>query len=173
MAATKTITLGLSEILVGKASPEGVMPKDLTKIGLTYKDTCKFVQDAGEVTEHFEEGNPAPIVRFVEKKTPKLTFSLMDASVQTLAAYVGGKVEKMGEPSAQVDTWKFNGTEDVEPKAIQVKTKQGLWIDIPNASIEAHINAEFSAKGIFLVEFEVTPLSVSADGAVRAYIPKK
>lgn len=172
MAVTKTITLGLSEILVGEANSGGVMPTSLTKIGLTYKDTCKFTQEAGEVTEHFEEGNPAPIVRFVEKKAPKLTFSIMDVSVQMLADYVGGKVEKMGDTGAQVDVWKFNGTEDVAPKAIKVKTKQGLCIEMPNASIEAHINAEFSAKGIFLVEFEVTPLSVAKDGAVRAYVPK-
>lgn len=173
MAAKKpTITLGLSEIRVGDAAPNGVMPTSLEKIGRTYKDTCKLTQEAGEVTEHFEENNPAPIIRFVEKKIPKLVFSIMDADVDALAAYVGGKVVETGSDPNKVRTWQFDGTEKVAPRSIQVRTKQGLYIDIPNGSIEAHINAEFSAKGIFLVEFEVTPLSVDKNGAIRAYVPK-
>lgn len=37
------ITLGLSQIMVGTAAPDGTMPTAaLTKIGKTYKDTCKM-----------------------------------------------------------------------------------------------------------------------------------
>ena len=50
------ITLGLSQIQVGDAAPNGTMPTTLAKIGKTYKDSAKISQDAADVTEHFEEG---------------------------------------------------------------------------------------------------------------------
>lgn len=167
------VTLGLSEIMVGKAAANGKMPAigEMKKIGKTYKDTAKINQEASEVTEHFEEGNAVPVVRKVNKKPPKLTFSIMDADIDALVAYVGGtKIEKSG---GQKTKWAFDGNEAVDNKAILVKSEQGLWFEMPNASIEAVINADMSAKGIFLVEFTVTPLAVDEGKALRAYDPKE
>lgn len=158
------ITLGLSQIKVGEAAPNGTMPTELTKIGKTYKDTCKIGQDAADVTEHFEEGKAAPEIRKKSRKIPKLTFSLMDADAQMLADYVGGEV--VG------GNWTYDGDELVAEKAILVETEQGLNFEIPNADIEAVINADMSAKGIFLVDFTVTPLAVEAGKAIRG-VPKK
>lgn len=90
-AKTSLITLGLCEIQVGAASPSGVMPDILAKIGKTYKDTAKIAQDSSDVTEHYEEGKAAPEVRRKARKIPALTFSIMDASVQDLIDYVGGE----------------------------------------------------------------------------------
>ena len=148
------ITLGLCQIKVGEAAQSGVMPANLTKIGKTYKDTAKIAQDAADVTEHFEEGMAAPEVRKKSKKIPKLTFSLMDSDAQMLADYVGGEVDSDGN-------WGYNGDELNANKAILVETEQGLDFKIPNGDIEAVINADMSAKGIFLVDFTVTPLAVA------------
>lgn len=154
------ITLGLSQILVGTAMPNGTMPA-LTKIGKTYKDSCKLSQAAAEVTEHFEEGKATPEVRKKQKKIPVLAFSIMDADAQLLADYIGGTVTN--------GKWGFDGTEQVVNRAIQLKTEAGFWIDIPNADIEAVINAEFSVKGILKVDFTVTPLSVTAGKSIYMY----
>lgn len=156
------ITLGLTEILVGAAASGGTMPGSLTKIGKTYKDSCKIMQDASDVTEHFEEGKAAPEVRRKTKKMPKLTFQLMDPDVTLLSQLVGGTITDSTK-------WGFDGTEDVINKAIRLKSEQGLWFDIPNADIEAVINAEFSEKGIFLLDVTVTPLAVSAGKPIVAY----
>ncbi|MGE5498464.1 MAG: BACON domain-containing protein [Syntrophothermus sp.] len=156
-----TITLGLAEIQVGVAAPNGTMPGGLTKIGKTYKDSCKLAQATADVTEHFEEGKGAPEVRKKQKKIPVLTFSIMDPDTQLLADYIGG--------SNTNGAWGFNGDEDVVNKSFRVKTEQGLWIDIPNGDIDAVINAEFSEKGIFLVDFTITPLAVTAGKAVQSY----
>lgn len=161
------ITLGLAQIQVGTAAPTGVMPTVLAKIGKTYKDTAKISQDASDVTEHFEEGMSAPEVRHKQKKIPKLTFSIMDADVLALVDYVGGV--NLGTDIAP--KWGFDGNEVVANKAIFVETEQGLNFEIPNADIEAVINADMSAKGIFLVEFTVTPLAVTAGKAIRG-VPK-
>lgn len=45
---TSLITLGLCEIQVGAAGADGKMPLEMTKIGKTYKDTCKMAQDASK-----------------------------------------------------------------------------------------------------------------------------
>lgn len=165
---TSLITLGLSEIQVGTASKEGTMPTALNKIGKTYKDTCKIAQDSADVTEHYEEGMAAPEVRKKSRKIPRLTFSIMDANVQDLVDYVGG--ENIG--SETEPKWGYDGNEVVANKAIFVKTEQGLDFEIPNGDIEAVINADMSAKGIFLVDFTVTPMAVDAGKALRG-IPKK
>lgn len=170
MANTRTslITLGLSEIQVGEASKTGTMPTALNKIGKTYKDTCKIAQDSADVTEHYEEGMAAPEVRKKSRKIPRLTFSIMDANVQDLVDYVGG--ENIGTETEP--KWGYDGNEVVANKAIYVKTEQGLDFEIPNGDIEAVINADMSAKGIFLVDFTVTPMAVDAGKALRG-IPKK
>lgn len=155
------ITLGLSQIMVGTAATNGTMPT-VAKIGKTYEDTCKMTQASAEVTEHYEEGVAAPSVRNKKKRMPVLTFSIFDPDPALLAAYIGGSVN--GTSGA----WEFNG-EVVSNAAIQVQTEQGLWIDIPNGDVEAVINAEFSSKGLFRVDFSVTPLAVSAGAAISAY----
>lgn len=165
---TSLITIGLSEIQVGAASKAGTMPTSLTKIGKTYKDTCKIAQESSEVTEHFEEGKAAPEVRKKQRKIPSLTFSIMDANVQDLIDYVGGS--NVGDSTNP--KWGYDGDEVVANRAIKVVSEQGLDFEIPNADIEAVINADMSAKGIFLVDFTVTPLAVDAGKALRG-IPKK
>lgn len=164
------ITLGLSEIQVGTAAPNGTMPTTLTKVGKTYKDSCKLAQATSDITEHFEEGKAAPEVRLKQKKIPVLTFSIMDPDAQALTDFVGGSFTAAVTGANPVPAkWGFNGDESVANKSVRVQTKQGLWIDIPNADIEAVVNAEFSTKGIFLVEFTVTPLAVTANKALVAY----
>ncbi len=160
---TNLITLGLCEIQVGAASPSGTMPAQLTKIGKTYKDTAKIQQESSDVTEHFEEGKAAPEVRKKARKIPTLTFSIMDASVQDLIDYVGGA--NVGTDAAP--KWGYDGNEVVANKAIKVITEQGLDFEIPNGDIEATINADLTASGIFLVDFIVTPMAVSAGKALR------
>ena len=162
-ARTSLITLGLCEIQVGEASVAGTMPVSLVKIGKTYKDTCKIAQDSADVTEHYEEGKAAPEVRKKSRKMPTLTFSIMDACVQDLVDYVGGA--NVG--SSETPAWGYDGDEVVANKAIKVVTEQGLDFEIPNGDIEAVINADMSAKGIFLVDFTVTPCAVAAGKALR------
>lgn len=159
------ITLGLTQIKVGEVMPDGTMPVTLNKIGKTYKDTAKIAQDAADVTEHFEEGKAAPEVRKKQRKIPKLTFSIMDADVQALIDYIGGtNVGTVDSPK-----WGFDGSEIVANKAILLESEQGLNFEIPNADIEAVINADMSAKGIFLIDFTVTPMAVTSGKAIRAY----
>lgn len=165
MANTSVITIGLSKISVGTAAANGTMPTELAKIGKVYKDSCKIAQDAADVTEHYEEGKSAPEVRKKSKKIPKVIFSLMDCDPATLVKYIGGE-------TVSTNGWGFNGDEITANVAMKIESEQGLDFCIPNADVEAVINADMSAKGIFLVDFTVTPCAVTAGKAISA-IPKK
>jgi hypothetical protein len=157
------ITLGLAQIVVGTAAPGGTMPNTLSKLGKAYKDSCKMTQDKADVTEHYEEGSSAPEVKIKNKKMPVFTFSIMDPDAEFLSTYIGG---------TYIDgKWGFDGTEDNANAAIQIQTEQGLWFDIPNGDIEANINAEFSKKGILLVDFTVTPMAVTSNKPFYSYDP--
>lgn len=159
---TSIITIGLAQIKVGAAAPNGTMPGELTKIGKVYKDTCKIAQDASDVTEHFEEGKAAPEVRKKAKKIPSVTFSLMDATPEVLSKYIGGEVD----PSS--GAWGYSGDEVTTNVSMLIETEQGLNFEIPNADVEAVINADLSTSGIFLVDFTVTPCAVKSGKAIRA-----
>jgi len=165
-------TLGLCEIKVGEASAAGTMPSGsgLTKIGKTYKDTAKITQANSDVTEHYEEGKAAPEIRKKSKKIPVLEFSIMDADADLLASYVGGTAAVPSGSSGTEKEWSYDGDEVVANKAVKVITEQGYDIDIPNADIEAVIDADLSAKGIFLVNFTVTPCAVTSGKAFRCVL---
>lgn len=156
------ITLGLSEIKVGIASPEGVMPTEMEKIGKTYRDSCKISQDSSEVTEHFEEGKSTPESRAKTKKIPSFTFSIMDPDIDMMAKYVGGTVTG--------SKWGFNGNEAVSNASFSIIPEQGIQFDIPNGDVDCVINDDASKKGIFLLDFTVTPMAVSGDAkALQAF----
>lgn len=156
------ITFGLSQILIGTAATSGTMPGSLTKIGKTYKETCKLAQAESEVTEHFEEGKSSPAVRVKTKKIPVLKFSILDPDATLLKTLVGGTLTG--------SVWSFNGTEAVANAAIRVMSEQGLWVDVPNGDIDAVVNADFSKKGIFLIDVTVTPMEVDNGESIKSYV---
>ncbi len=156
----KIVTIGLADIKVGKASLDGVMPSSMEKIGRVYQDKCSLEQDAPEVIEHFEEGNPSPIVRFVEQKPPKIKFSLFVDNLDILKEYVGGSVDS--------EIYSFTSAE-VNNVALRIEPKQGLVFDMPNASISANLKGELTKKGILLLEVEGTPLNVENGKYLQVY----
>lgn len=155
------ITLGCSQISFGVAAPDGNFPVSVAKMGKLTKETCKITQDKSEVTEHFEEGKATPLARVKQKKIPVVTFSISDADPQFLADYVGGTVVN--------GKWGFDGSELVVNRAIRITPEQGMTIEIPNADIDAVINADMSKKGLFQVDFTVTPMAVTANKSIYAY----
>ena len=148
------ITLGLKEIQVGIAAENGIMPTVLTKIGKVYKGTCKVAQDKSDVSEHFEEDQPAPVARIKVKKIQKISAQIIVETVEQMAQYIGGSVDSDGR-------YGYNGNELVANRAVKVITKQGLNIAIPNADVEATLNADLSSEGICVFDIEFTPMAVT------------
>lgn len=163
------ISLGLTEIQVGAISEDGGEAKTYKKIGKTYQNTCKLVQESADVTEHYEEGQSAPEVRKRKKKVPILTFSIMDPDVEFLKAYLGGTVAG----DADEAEWSWSDTDENIEASIRAVPEVGLVYTIPRADIEAVLNAEMSSQGINLVDFTVTPLKPKKSGVATIKAKKK
>ena len=155
------ITQGLSGLLIGDPSTSGVMPNTLTKIGAIYKDSFTINQDQAEVTPHFEEGDSFPMFISEDLKMPTFAGQLMDADPDLLALTIGGSVSS--------GKWGFDGKTPNQNKAIRAQTSQGMVFDIPNGRIRAVINTTLSKKNIFLLDFVITPMAVTANSPFYAY----
>lgn len=163
------ISLGLTEIQVGAIEQDGGEAKTYKKIGKTYQNTCKLVQESADVTEHYEEGQSAPEVRKRKKKVPILTFSIMDPDVDFLKAYLGGTITG----SADEAEWSWSDVDENIEASIRAVPEVGLVYTIPRADIEAVLNAEMSSQGINLVDFTVTPLKPKKTGVATIKAKKK
>lgn len=163
------ISLGLSEVQVGNIAADGGEATAYSKIGKTYQNTCKMVQEKADVTEHYEEGQSAPEVRKKKKKVPILTFSIMDPDCTFLKAYMGGTVTGTGDDQE----WSWSDTDEDIEASIRVIPEVGLVYTIPRADIEAVLNADMSSQGINLVDFTVTPLKPKKAGVPTLKARKK
>lgn len=163
------ISLGLSEIQVGQIAQDGGEATSYEKIGKTYQNTCKLVQEKADVTEHYEEGQSAPEVRKKKKKVPILTFSIMDPDPTFLKSYLGGEVTGTGDDME----WSWSDTDEDIEASIRVVPEIGLVYTIPRADIEAVLNADMSSQGINLVDFTVTPLKPKKAGVKTMRARKK
>ena len=163
------ISLGLSEIQVGQIATDGGEATSYEKIGKTYQNTCKLVQEKADVTEHYEEGQSAPEVRKKKKKVPILTFSIMDPDPTFLKSYLGGEVTGTGDDME----WSWSDTDEDIEASIRVVPEIGLVYTIPRADIEAVLNADMSSQGINLVDFTVTPLKPKKAGVKTMRARKK
>lgn len=163
------ISLGLSEIQVGKIAADGGEATDYSKIGKTYQNTCKLQQETADVTEHYEEGQAAPEVRKKKKKVPVLTFSIMDPDPTFLKEYLGGTVAGTGDDME----WSWSDTDEEIEASVRAIPEVGLVYTIPRADIEAVLNADMSSQGINLVDFTVTPLKPKKAGVPSIKARKK
>ena len=116
-------------------------------------------------------GNFNAVYGTIEEDVRRRDFTVnalfFDPEKEQLIDYVGGA--NVGDSSNP--KWGYDGNEVVANKAIFVESEQGLDFEIPNGDIEAVINADMSAAGIFLVDFTVTPMAVTAGKAIRG-VPK-
>lgn len=163
------ISLGLSEIQVGKIAEDGGEATSYSKIGKTYQNTCKLQQEKADVTEHYEEGQAAPEVRKKKKKVPVLTFSIMDPDVTFLKEFLGGTVAGTGDAAV----WSWSDTDEDIVASIRAIPEVGLVYTIPRGDIEAVLNADMSSQGINLVDFTVTPLKPTKAGVPSIKAQKK
>lgn len=153
------ITLGLSSILVGAVANDGGAGTTLAALGLTYQDSCKMTQDDPEVNEFFAEEYEDPIVRKQKKGKTTFSFQLMNADAEALAAVFGGTVT-----GTTPKVWNSPTVSPTIEKTVKITPQEGLTITIPRGSLTAKINAEFSRKGLFLIDVMVVPLTPTKAG---------
>lgn len=148
--AKKIYTIGLSKIEVGAIGADGVMGTNLATLGYTYQDTCKMTQEEPETTDHYAEEVDDPVLSVSRGGKTLFNFSLMNPSVVVMADLLGGKATEgvAGTP----DKWEAPAKIPTVEKSVRITPEQGLKFEIPRMQLVSKINAEFSKKGILLIE---------------------
>ncbi len=154
------VTLGLSKIEVGDIGTDGAMGTTLSTLGYTYQDTCKMTQDDPETTEHYAEEADDPIVSISRGGKTNFAFSIMDADLTVLKTLLGGTTTGTGA----TEKWEAPDKLPVIEKSVRITPEQGLKFEIPRMKLVSKINAEFSKKGIMLIEVTGTVLQPTKSG---------
>lgn len=145
----KTIyTLGLSKIEVGAIASDGGMAADgdLKALGYTYQDTCKMTQEDPETTEHYAEEVDDPVVSTSRGGKTLFNYSIMNPSVTVMADLLGGTADE------DTNSWEAPDKLPTVEKSVRITPEQGLKFEIPRMKLVSKINADFSKKGILLIE---------------------
>ena len=148
-------TFGLSKIEAKAVEAEDSQYKVL---GMTYQDSCTLTQNEPEEIEHYAEECDTPIVSVSRPGKIILSFSIMDADVDTLVSLLGGNKGDNG-------SWNAPEVIPTVEMSIRVTPKSGMVIEIPRARVVAKFNASVSRSGMFLIT--VTATILKADGKAK------
>ena len=144
-------TMGVKSIKFAKIT--NGTPGTLTAVSDVYQDSATFVTKDPTVTEHKSETSTKRIV-MTTKEGHDLVFSIMDPTVEELAAFLGGQANGTAKTYTESET-----AEQIQMK-FEVEPVQGLKLTVATASVSAKINTTYSAKGITLLD--VTANTTSA-----------
>lgn len=153
------ITIGLASIKVADILADGATGTTFAPLGYTYENTCKFTEADPETTAFYAEEVDDAIDSSEKAGETKLNFSIANPDVDTLVAVFGGTKDG--------SSWHAPETKPVIEKSIEVTPKKGLKFTIARAKLTAKLNADFSRKGLFLVEVSCTILVPTKSGVPK------
>ena len=153
-------TVGLSSIEVGEIATDGGMGTALETLGLTYQDTCKFMQEDPETTDFYAEEVDDPVFSMSRSGKNIFNFSIMNPELVTLQKLLGGTITGTGSAAK----WSPPIVMPIIEKSVRITPQQGLLFNIPRMKIVTKINGEFSKKGLFLLEVTGTVLQPTKAG---------
>ena len=142
----KIYTLGLSKIEVGAKGDGDAMGATLAPVGYTYQESCKMAQEGPETTEHYAEEVDDPVVSVSRGGKALFDFSVMNPSVKVMEDLLGGEADEA------TNSWEAPDKLPVVEKSVRITPEQGLKFEIPRMKLVSKINADFSKKGILLIE---------------------
>lgn len=145
------ITIGLASIEVAPILGNGSTGTTFATLGYTYENTCKFTEADPEETSFFVEEVDDPVETSSKAGDTKLNFSIANPDVDTLVSVFGGT--KNGS------SWEAPDSKATIEKSLKITPKKGLVFTICRVNLVAKLNADFSRKGLFLIEVACTVLA--------------
>lgn len=163
--AKKVYTIGLAKVEVGDMAADGDMGTSLASLGYTYQDTCRMTQEDPETTDHYAEEVDDPVVSISRGGKTLFNFSIMNPDVTVMEELLGGT----GTPGTgeAADTWEAPAKIPVVEKSVAITPEQGLKFEIPRLRMTTKINAEFSKKGILLLDVAGTVMTPLKSGIAK------
>ena len=154
--ATKTFTMGISEIKIGDIANDGGMGTTLAALGLTEEDSCEIT--FGEITEEDvnveEMDDPFEILRTAGKTT--FAFNIVNPDVSGMQLTMGGT----GTPvEGGADTYEAPITLPTVEKSLQITPKKGFKFEAPRVSINATLTGGYGRKKKLMLRVSGTVLA--------------
>lgn len=165
--ATKTYTMGVSQVLFGEIAQDGGMSQSLAAVGYTNQDSCSITMDDPDVTEFYAEEVDMPVITKSKKGKVNVALSIMNPSVETLAMFLGGTADTSNE------TW-TNGTtyENIE-LSMRIIPDQGFIFDMPRVKIDAKINGELNNSSLMTLDITGVLLQPEKEGEGNLILRKE
>ena len=152
----KVTALGLASIEVADvAKSKGT--EVWAKLGLTYENTCKMIEEDSTDTEFYAEEEDDPQEVITKRGKTTVSWSIMNLTAATCEKVFGGKYDS---PSK---TWSAPATMNVVEKAVKITPRIGCTFVIPRTKFKAKITADFSKQGLFLAECSAVILNPGSD----------
>ena len=152
----KVTALGLSKIEVADIDPAtGLAKGEYSTLGKTYENTCKLTEDDPEETEFYCEEEDDPQETISKRGKTKLAFSTI---------FGGTYTEKTGEAPA---FWESPDQLVEVEKYVKITPRIGGVVEIRRLKMRAKVNADYSKKGLFLVEVSGTVMTPLVAGVKR------
>ena len=158
MAALKTYTYGLSEIGFGEIAQDGGIASTFTPLGYTKEDSCTLTTEDPELTEHYAEEVSDPVVTISKKGKTEFNFSLINPDVTALQTLFGGTAD------TTTNTWTAPAGRIVVEKSVRITPDAGFNSEICRAKLAPRVNAEFSKKGILVIDVTGSVLTPTKAG---------
>lgn len=162
----KVTALGLSKIEVADIDPTtGLAKGEYSTLGKTYENTCKLTEDDPEETEFYCEEEDDPQETISKRGKTKLAFSIMNANAKAFSTIFGGTyTEKTGDTPA---FWESPDQLVEVEKYVKITPRIGGVVEIRRLKMRAKVNADYSKKGLFLVEVSGTVMTPLVAGVKR------
>ena len=166
--AEETRSVGLKSIKLGDVAADGGMGTDLNALGLTYQDTSQFTQGDPNTEELYAEEEDEAIEIFDTPAVKQIQYSIMNYSPANLQKLFGGTVTGAGDAAK----WDAPRQAAAIYQSVEVITKTGLKIEIPNGKVTAKFNGQFRKRGLLLIDISIRVMLPTKDGVGPVSISK-
>jgi hypothetical protein len=139
-----TYGVGCKNIKVGNLAADGGISTSLADIGKLYKQTVSLVEEDGQVTRHFAEGQRFPFLNVVDAAGVILKFTLTDISAAILAKWLGG--------TAATNTWTSATDSFSVEQSVTADTLFGVTIEVVRCFLYGKITWNMNRTEIAKIE---------------------
>lgn len=154
--ASKTFTMGISEIKLGDIAQDGGMGQILAALGLTEEDSCEIT--FGEISEedvNVEElDDPFEILKTAGKTT--FAFNIVNPTVEGMALVMGGTGTAV---DGGADTYEAPISLPTIEKSLQITPRKGFKFEAPRCSINATLTGGYGRKKKLMLRVAGTVLA--------------
>lgn len=152
------INIGAAKIEIGDPATDGGMGQTLAALGLTTKDTIRFINEKGSETEFLAEEIDPPIYVSKRAGSKTFTFQVANPDLDTLVKVFGGTKD------TTTNSWQAPITEPIIIKSLKFTPKKGMGFEFPKTQLSATWTSEIGKDKLMGIDVEFKVLQPDKEG---------